>query len=73
MFPLPSEGLIGTILRLNPMSYMVDGVRRALYGAEMPLALSSHLTASGREWLVVAVFTVVVTFISVRLCRRRDA
>ncbi len=73
MFPLPSEGLMGTILRLNPMSYMVDSVRRALYGAEVPAALSSHLTASGREWLVVTVFTVVVTLISVGLCRRRDA
>ena len=55
------------------MSYMVDGVRRALYGTELPVALSSHLTAASREWFVVAVFTVVVTIISVRLCRRRDA
>ena len=73
MFPLPTDGLMGTILRFNPMSYMVDGVRRSLYGLDLPSALDAHLTSSSREWLVVVVFTVVVGIISESLCRRRDA
>ena len=40
------------------MSYMVDGVRRALYGGNVPEALNVFLTTGSREWLVVAVFTV---------------
>jgi hypothetical protein len=52
---------------------MVDGVRRALYGADLPTALSPHMTNPLREWIVLLVFTVLVAFISVRLCRRRDA
>jgi ABC-2 type transport system permease protein len=73
MFPLPNEGAIALVLRLNPMSYMVDGVRRALYGADLPSALLPHLTSPGREWLVLAVFTAVIAWVSVQLCRRRDA
>lgn len=73
MFPLPSEGVVSIVLRFNPMSYMVDGVRRALYGVDLPTALSPHMTNPLREWLVLLVFTVLVAFISVRLCRRRDA
>lgn len=33
MFPLPEAGgWLGALMRLNPMSYCVDGIRRALYG-----------------------------------------
>jgi ABC-2 type transport system permease protein len=73
MFPLPSEGMVSMVLRFNPMSYMVDGVRRALYGADLPAALSPHMTNPLLEWVVLLLFTVLVAFISVRLCRRRDA
>jgi ABC-2 type transport system permease protein len=73
MFPLPTDGAVSVILRLNPMSYMVDGVRRALYGSELPMALNAHLTNPAREWLVILVFTMIVGWLSINLCRRRDA
>ena len=73
MFPLPTDGIVSVVLRLNPMSYMVDGVRRALYGSELPMALSTHLTNPTREWLVILVFTMIVGWLSINLCRRRDA
>jgi ABC-2 type transport system permease protein len=73
MFPLPADGTIGILLRLNPMSYMVDAVRRALYGADLKPALAEHMTQGHTEWAVLGVFTVVVATISVVLCRRRDA
>ena len=73
MFPVPPDGLMAILLRVNPMSYMVDGVRRALYGGNVPEALNVFLTTGSREWLVVAVFTVGIVGVSVARCRRRDA
>ena len=72
MFPLPSEGLVGQVLRLNPMSYMVDATRRALHGSALPEALAQRMTNPTLEWSVLVLFMLVVATISVRLARRRD-
>jgi len=72
MFPLPADGWVGSLLRLNPMSYMVDGVRRSLYGSDVPIAIEGFLTSRTMEWLVVLGFTLVATVVSMALCRRRD-
>lgn len=49
------EGLLGWILRLNPLSYGVAGVRHLLF-ANVPAALPSGLPSAGTCWLVTWLF-----------------
>jgi len=37
MFP-PGDGLLGGLMMVNPMTYMVDGLRHALHGGQAPVA-----------------------------------
>jgi ABC-2 type transport system permease protein len=74
MFPLPAgEGLAGMVLRLNPMVYMVDATRSAMYGGVMPEAMSVRMAPETTTWWVLIGFVVVATVLAVSLCRRRDA
>ena len=73
MFPLPEGGALAPLLRLNPMSYMVDGVRRALYGPNLPEALAQRMAPAATQWAVVLGFALLMIVVSVLLCRRRDA
>jgi ABC-2 type transport system permease protein len=67
-----SSGLLGWIVRLNPLTYGVAGVRRLLYagdaGAELlPAGLPSLMTC----WIVMIGFTLVMFVASCRVAARR--
>jgi ABC-2 type transport system permease protein len=50
MFPLKGAGpVLAWVMRLNPMRFSVEGVRRALYGAEATLAVGTSPTTAGLE------------------------
>jgi ABC-2 type transport system permease protein len=74
MFPLPAvEGFAGILLRLNPMVYMVDATRSALYGGVMPEAMSARMATPLVTWCVLIGFVVLASGLAIGLCRRRDA
>ena len=56
MFPInPDQGTLSWIMKLNPMSYIVDGVRRSFY-VEIP-AGTTVSTSSLTDITVVLAFT----------------
>jgi ABC-2 type transport system permease protein len=60
MFPLKGAGpLLAWVMRLNPMRFSVEGVRRALYGAEASLAVGTASSGAGLEVPVLLVFATV--------------
>lgn len=66
-FPAES-GVLGWIVRLNPLTYGVAGVRRLLYASSSELP---QLPSLGVCWLVIAAFSVVMFVLSCRVARRR--
>jgi daunorubicin resistance ABC transporter membrane protein len=71
MFPGRGTGrVVGTLMKLDPMTYAVDAVRRGFHGA----AVAPELLASGSaavDLAVVAGFAVLAVVAAVALCRRR--
>jgi ABC-2 type transport system permease protein len=70
MFPLEGAGpFISAIMRVNPMRFAVDGVRRGLYGDAVAQAVSPLAPATGQAellWLFgLAVVTVGVATLQV--------
>jgi ABC-2 type transport system permease protein len=62
MFPLKGAGpVLAWAMRLNPMRFSVEGVRRALYGAEASLAVGTSTSVSGLE--VPALFAFAAVFL----------
>jgi ABC-2 type transport system permease protein len=71
MFPLSGAARwIGWLMRVNPMSYCVAGIRRALYenGGHTQAGSSTAL-----ELGVVAAFAIVATLWAAWMCNRRGA
>lgn len=66
MFPA-SAGWTQTAMKLNPMAYLVDGVRHAFGGVDARVVTSSMPTV----WLVLAATTICFTLVSVAVVRRR--
>lgn len=64
MFPVP-DGWMGALMRANPMTYMVAGVRDAL-GAQAGLGLP----ATGLTLGLLAVFALAGVGLATRVCRR---
>jgi daunorubicin resistance ABC transporter membrane protein len=71
MFPAPESGWMTVVERVNPMSYAVSAVRRALYGGAPPpgtgLAGASGLVEIG----ALVAFAALAAFAAVALCHRR--
>ncbi len=66
------SGWLGWIIRLNPLTYGVAGLRRLLY-SEGTFVGGSDLPPLVTCWLVVAGFSLVCLCIAVVLTRRRSA
>jgi daunorubicin resistance ABC transporter membrane protein len=69
MFPVRT-GVMGVLAAINPMSYAVTAVRRGLYGAKLPAALS----LGHSPWVelgVLALFTLGTVGLAVTVCWRR--
>jgi ABC-2 type transport system permease protein len=67
-----SSGLLGWILRFNPLTYGVAGVRRLLYAGDagselLPSGLPSLLTC----WIVMVLFAAAMFLASCRVARQR--
>ena len=73
MFPLKGAGpLLAWVMRLNPMRFSVEGVRRALYGAEASLAVGTTSSGAGLEVPVLLVFATVFLGLAALSVSRRE-
>ncbi|NTX01010.1 ABC transporter permease [Myxococcus sp. CA051A] len=72
MFPLKGAGTwLSWVMVLNPMRFSVEGVRRALYGAEASVVVGSPMSGTGLEVPVLLAFaTVFVGLAAVSVSRR---
>ncbi|QRN94610.1 ABC transporter permease [Archangium violaceum] len=73
MFPLKGAGpLLAWVMRLNPMRFSVEGIRRALYGAEASLAVGTASSGAGLEVPVLFVFATVFLALAAFSVNRRE-
>jgi ABC-2 type transport system permease protein len=70
MFPAPKTGWIVWAQRLDPMSYSVSAVRRALYAGALPQG-TTVVSSGAIEIAVLLGFCLLAAFGSVSLCYRR--
>ena len=72
----PPDGVhpvLGVILRVNPMTYAVSGLRRAMHGGALPAGTSPGSVGGIVELAVLAIATLVLIAIAVWAVRRRPA
>lgn len=72
----PPEGLhpvLAWVLRVNPVTYAVSAVRRALHGGTLPAGTGVPESSAVLELAVLAIAAVVLTAIAVQVCTRRPA
>jgi len=73
LFPLKGAGpIIGWVMRLNPMRFSVEGVRRALYGAEATLAVGTSSGGAGLEVPALLAFATVFLGLAAFSISRRE-
>ncbi|MBU8898310.1 ABC transporter [Corallococcus sp. H22C18031201] len=73
MFPLKGAGpVMAWVMRLNPMRFSVEGVRRALYGVEASAAVGSAQSGLGLEVPVLLAFAVVFLGLAAFSVSRRE-
>ncbi len=73
MFPLKGAGpLLAWVMRLNPLRFSVEGVRRALYGAEASLAVGTASSGAGLEVPVLFAFATVFLGLAAFSVSRRE-
>ncbi len=73
MFPLKgADTWLAWVMRLNPMRYSVEGVRRALYGAEASMALGASSSSAGLEVPVLVAFAAVFVGLAAFSVSRRE-
>jgi daunorubicin resistance ABC transporter membrane protein len=68
MFPARESGWMGTLMRVNPMSYAAGGIRRALYGGTLPPGVAG--SSAALEIAVIAALAVVALFTASWVCNR---
>jgi daunorubicin resistance ABC transporter membrane protein len=71
MFPAPASGWIAIAERVDPMSYAVSAVRRALYGGEVPFGTALAGSSALIEVVALAAFAAAAVAWSVRLTAQR--
>jgi ABC-2 type transport system permease protein len=73
MFPLKGAGpLLAWVMRLNPLRFAVEGLRRALYGAEASLAVGTTSASTGLEVPVLLAFATVFLGLAAFSVSRRE-
>jgi ABC-2 type transport system permease protein len=73
MFPLKGAGpVLAWAMRLNPMRFSVEGVRRALYGAEASLAVGTSNAVPGLEVPALLAFAAVFLGLAAFSISRRE-
>lgn len=71
MFPASASGVIATIQRLNPISYVVSAVRRALHGGVAPTGTGVAQVTAAHELIVLIVFCIATASLALFVCHRR--
>lgn len=71
MFPTPHSGVLSVIERLNPVSYAVSAVRRALHGGVAPSGTGIAQATAGYELAVLLAFSMVTVGVALFACHRR--
>jgi ABC-2 type transport system permease protein len=71
MFPAGKSSFMTWAQRLNPMSYSVSAVRRALYAGHPPIGTSLASGSAAIELAVLLLFCAVAGGWSVSMCYRR--
>jgi ABC-type multidrug transport system permease subunit len=71
MFPASHSGVLSVIERLNPISYAVSAVRRALHGGVAPGGTGIAQASAGYELAVLLAFSAVTVGIALVACHRR--
>jgi ABC-2 type transport system permease protein len=71
MFPAPGQGVMAWVLRLNPMSYAVSLVRRALYGGLLPHGTGILGSSALLELTVLGIFASLAAGAGLTMCYRR--
>ncbi|MCP3140473.1 ABC transporter permease [Pyxidicoccus xibeiensis] len=73
MFPLKgADSWLAWVMRLNPMRFSVEGVRRALYGAEASVAVGSPASVTGLEVPALLAFAAVFLGLAAVSVSRRE-
>ncbi|AKQ64683.1 ABC transporter, permease protein [Myxococcus hansupus] len=73
VFPLKGvDSWLAWVMRLNPMRYSVEGVRRALYGAEASVSLGASSGLAGLEVPVLLAFAAVFVGLAAFSVSRRE-
>jgi len=74
MFPPAGvHAVLAWIVRLNPMTYAVLGLRRAMHGGALPAGTGPAASSFATEFAAVAVAAVVLVALAVWAVRRRPA
>lgn len=71
MFPAPADGALAVVQRLNPISYAVSAVRRALHGGVAPTGTGIAAASTGYELAVLLGFSAVAVSLALFVCHRR--
>lgn len=71
MFPAPASGVLAVIERINPISYAVSAVRRALHGGVAPSGTGIAQASGSYELVVLLAFCAVAASLALFVCHRR--
>lgn len=72
MFPVEKSGaVLSALMRANPLTYAVEGLRRALYGGRAPAGVGVAGSSMAFELAVVAGFAALSLAVAARTCARR--
>src|SRR6266851_3060915 len=73
MFPISGAGrLVSTLMKVNPMRFAVEGVRRALYGNSGVAALGVPSGSAAREVIALTIFAAIALGIAAWRVQRRE-
>lgn len=73
MFPLPENtGWLGLLMRFNPMSYSVDGLRHGLYGLDAAIPGATLGLSPMMELALATAFAALALAASVWICNRSE-
>jgi len=73
MFPISGAGrLVSTLMKVNPMRFAVEGVRRALYGNSALPALGVPSGSAAREVIALTIFAAIALGIAAWRVQRRE-
>ncbi len=71
-FPAGAEGLLGWVVRLNPLTYGVAGLRRLLTYSAEPAASTDLLPSLSLVWIVTILFALTMFSLAWKIAKTRS-